>query len=117
MLKDLIKYPSYFEMHSALLDDIEEMLATKDLTHYASQLLQNGLQDDELDEALCRAIKAVTTARLPVTRHFKKVFISYGGEIKKDWLVSDLGLRLIVLNADVENPLVARLQVEILSNK
>ena len=114
--KTLIKYPSYIDTYSSLLDDIGERLAALELTHYASQLLEKGLHDEELEMAMHKAIKVLTAARFPSIRHFKKIFISQGGEIKKDWLVSELGIKLIMLNADVENPVVARLQIEILSH-
>jgi len=38
-------------------------------------------------------------------------------ELKSDWLVSDLGMRLIIMNADVSNPVTARLQVELLKDE
>jgi hypothetical protein len=118
MLKSLIVYPSYFETHSSLLDEIEDRLSEKELTHYASWLLEKGLHDEtELEEALTKAITALRAANLPATRHFKKIFICCSGELKRDWLVSDLGLRLIMMNADVSNPVVARLQIEILTSK
>jgi hypothetical protein len=116
MVESIIVYPSYFDNHSAALDDFEETLIRKTLTHYASQLLVNGLHDEmELEAALHKAITALQAVHLPAENHFRKIFISYGGELRTDWLVSDLGIRLIMMNADVSNPVVARLQIEILS--
>src|SRR2546421_2765166 len=116
MLRNLVPQ-SYFDYHTAIMDDIEDQIIASGLNHYASQLLKKGLHDQaELERSLQKAITAVITARLPATKHFRTVFICCGRELIKDWLVSDLGMRLILLNADVSNPLVARLQVEILSN-
>jgi hypothetical protein len=99
-----------------MLDEIEDRFNSRQLTHYASQLLGKCLQDEaDLDKALKKAITTLTAARLPSYKHFKKVYIC-SGEIRKDWLVSELGLRLILLNADVSNPVVARMQVKILAN-
>lgn len=118
MLNSLIIYPSYFDTHSTLMDEIEDRMVERELHHYASCLLEKGLQDEEdLELALKKAVIAMNAAHLSATRHFKKVFICVGGEIKRDWLVSDLGLKLIMMNADVSNPVVARLQIEILTSR
>src|SRR5438477_11559026 len=90
------------------------MLAAARLHHYASSLLENSLHDEhELQQALQKAIMACRAAGLPVLQNFKTIFISSAGDTKIDWLVSDLGLQLILLNADVSNPLVARLQAQV----
>lgn len=112
---NLIVYPSYFDRRS-LLEEIEEMENSRKLIHYASCLLEKGLPDeDELELALQKAITAITAARLPVHCHFRKIFVSSDHDLKTDWLVSELGLRLILMNANVLNPVVARWQVKVLS--
>lgn len=98
--------------------DWEDGLAAAHLIHYASRLLGRGLHDSgELEQALHKAIVACRAAGLPVTDNFKTIFICSGAcdTITVDWLVSDLGLQLILLNADVSNPLVAKLQVQVLA--
>ena len=100
------------------VEELEERIAEKELVNYASELLDKGIKDEEeLEIAMHKAITALSTAHLPASHHFKKIFISVGHDIKNDWLVSDLGLRLIMMNADVSNPVVAKLQIEILSGK
>jgi hypothetical protein len=117
MVQSIILYPSYYDTHSSVMDELEEKLIQLELTHYASWLLENGLHDmDELECALQKAITALNAAHLPANHHFKKIFICCSGELQEDWLVSDLGLRLIIMNADVSNPVVARLQIEVLSH-
>ena len=118
MLNTLIRYPTYFDTHTTFMEEVEDRLSSMNLREYASQLLEKCLHDEtELEEALQKAVTALVAARIPPIKHFKKVFICSGLEIKRDWLVSDLALRLIILNADVSNPAVARLQIEILSNR
>jgi|SRR5882672_633838 len=118
MQNSLVLYPSYFELHSAILDDIEDKLGDMAFTHYASQLLENGLRgEEELEAALDKAITALRAAHLPAYKHFREVFICKQEGVSKDWLVSDLGFRLIIMNADVSNPAVAKWQVEVLSSR
>jgi hypothetical protein len=96
--------------------DVEEMFFAFRQRYYASRLLLNGVHDEaELEVAVQKAITACLVAGLPLRLHFKNIFVC-SGEIKKDWLVSALALQLILLNAEVSNPLVAALQVGILSN-
>lgn len=114
MQMELMVYPSYYESHADLLDHLEEIAAERKLIHYASELLGRGFRNtDELEDALIKAFTEIRAARLPVHYHFKKVFISCEGDIRYDWLVSDLGMRLIILNADANNPILARLKVEV----
>ena len=115
MQQPMVLYSSLFDTHSSLLDEFEERVVDSSLHHYASELLDKGLHDEaELEDALHKAMTALCAAHLPCQRHIKKVFISYGDNIRNDWRVSDLALGLIIMNADVSNPLVARLQVELL---
>lgn len=114
MQAELIIYPTYHETHADFLDHLEEVIAEKGLVHYASSLLERGFHDEqELNEALYKACEAIQSARMPVHYHFRKVFICREGDIQYDWLVSDLGMRLIVLNADASNPILARLKIEV----
>jgi hypothetical protein len=105
-----------YHQYSTTPKSFDETSTVTNLTFYASQLLTQGLENlTELEKALQKALTVLTTATIPVTVHFKTVFICERRAIKKDWLVSELGLRLIILNAAVTNPAVARLQIELLS--
>lgn len=107
----------YGDIDTGFFEHLEDGFIVKNLTHYASELLRKGLHDEvELDTALHKAMNALTRASLPVVKHFREVYVSEEGMIKRDWMVSDLGYRLIIFNADVSNPVVAKLQVEVLAN-
>ena len=118
MQSNLVIYSPLSYATTGAWEDFEEKLAARDFTHYASQLLGKGFQDEAaLYRAMHKAVDALVIAKMPVTRHFRCVYISKDGQLKKDFLVTDLGFRLIILNADAANPIVARLQVEILLNR
>ena len=117
MATNLVLYSTQPDYYAELMDEVEERLAERALHHYASELLAKAIRDqDELEQALQKAMTALCAAHLPCRQHMKKVFISYGHDIKNDWLLSDLAMRLILMNADTSNPVVARLQVELLSD-
>ena len=106
---------AYFDAHSDQLES-EDRIICSGLTHYASHLVRRCFHDmDELERSMQRAIAALSAAHIPTSQHFRTVFLC-GNELQVDWLISDLGLRLLLINADVSNPHVGRLQVEILSD-
>jgi hypothetical protein len=116
MLSDVILYPSYADTYARILDDGKELFITHDLTHYASMLIENCVSDEiALGRAVQKAMTVCITAGITPTEHFRTIFIYSDHMLIRDWLVSDLGLQLIILNADVTNPVVARLQLELLS--
>ena len=96
--------------------DIEDLFFRQQCTHSVSQILQQGIiVADDPEQAVTRAIKACALAGLPVHRHFQSIYVC-AGETQKDWLVSDLAFQLIVLNANADDPIIAQMQVELLSN-
>lgn len=118
MFPDLIIYPSYADEHSTVLDDIRDIFISRRLIHYAGSLKERCLLNDtELESAVQKALTVCVTAGINPEEHFRHIFVYSGEVLGKDWLVSDLGLQLIMLNADIGNPIVARLQVELLSKR
>jgi hypothetical protein len=118
MFPDLIIYPSYADNCTNVIDDIRELLISRQLIHYAGSLLERAiLGEEELEKAVQKALVVCVSAGIVPTEHFKSIFVYAGESLKQDWLVSDLGLQLILLNADIGNPVVARLQVELASGR
>lgn len=114
MEANLIIYPSA-NTSGDYQDSIEEKLEALDFTHYASQLMGKGFEDEkDLSHAIYKAIEALAVAGMPVHRHFRCIYICEDGQLKLDFLVTDLGFRLIIVHADAANPVAARLQVETL---
>ena len=117
MLPDLILYPSYVDAYANVLDDVREILLSRHLIHYACSLQERCMLDDnQLENAVQRALRVCIAAGISPTEHFRKIFVYAGSDIRQDWLVSDLGLQLIMLNADISNPIIARMQIELLSH-
>lgn len=117
MLPDLILYPSYSDPYANILDDVREILLSRHLIHYARSLEERCMLDEEqLEKAVQKALRVCIVAGISPTEHFRKIFVYAGVSLRCDWLVSDLGLQLIMLNADISNPIIARMQIELLSN-
>jgi hypothetical protein len=112
----LTRYFARPEQEYDLFRQFETKLMEQGLVHYASWLLDRGLRDqDELEQALFKAVQAVCAARVSCREHFKRIYVCQHGQLKTDWLVSDLGMRMIIMHADPRNPAMASLQVQILS--
>ena len=113
---ELIIYPSYQQTHFSYLEELEDSLAERKLIYYASSLLNRGFDDPgELEDAISKACTAISIAGKPVHHHFRKVFIAgdHDLDLQYDWLVSDLGMKMIILNADASNPLIANLKLKV----
>lgn len=112
----LVVYSPPSEQQNHLFEELEERWSTRVLVHYASSLLERGLcREIELAQALQKAIHALNLASMPAYRHFRKVFVAMGNQLRTDWLVSDLGMRLLLLSSDTDNPVLAKMQIEILT--
>lgn len=96
------------------LDDFIDSLADRQLTCYASDLLeQRGCENmSELGQAVKRATEVCHSMHLPLRENFKVVFRSVNGKVVQDWRLSPMAYLLMVLNADPHNEMVARTQVE-----
>lgn len=94
MQEEVIVYPSYYETHSRVLDEVEDWLEQRELIHYASSLIARGVRESELEIAVRRACAAIQAAQLEVNRHFRKIFLSCDEGICYDWKISDLGMRI-----------------------
>jgi hypothetical protein len=112
----MVRYFTRFDQEYGLFQELENKVIEKGLVHYASWLLERGLHDQaELEKALQKAMQALCSARLACRGHFKRIYVCQQGQLKTDWLVSDLGMRMIIMHTDAGNPAMASLQVQILS--
>ena len=105
------KNPVYNES----FEEFRDKLFDTELSYFASDLFNYGLNaSDEIDIAIQRAIAICKTAGLTIKQNFKPVYIYKNNEIVCDWRLSSLGRKLVLLNANANNPFVARLQLELL---
>ncbi|WP_439882966.1 hypothetical protein ACSX1A_07310 [Pontibacter sp. MBLB2868] len=96
------------------LDDFLDSMADRNLTFYASDLLQvTGYESmEELSQALKRATEVCNCMHLPLRENFKVVYRSKAGSVVQDWRLSPMAYLLMVINSNSQNDLVAQLQVE-----
>lgn len=111
--------PWLFMQHSeytSVLEDVADRIIASHLTHYTSSLIGEELFDEEeLEFALHKAMETCKAAGMPLSNHFRMIFISKEGNLRRDWLVSDLGFHLVILNKEVTSPLSARLKIQVLT--
>ena len=85
------------------------------LKYLAGDLHQYAISNDEIQEAVDRAVKVCKATGIPIRENFKPVFVCRNHEIEQDWRLSPLGRKLVMLNANPANPYVARLQMELVN--
>lgn len=102
--------------YDSVMDAVADRIISSHLTHYTSTLIAKDLfEEDELELALHKAMETCTAAGMPLSNHFRMIFISASGNLRRDWLVSDLGFNLVILNKEVTSPLAARLKIQVLT--
>ncbi|PRY15621.1 hypothetical protein CLV24_102243 [Pontibacter ummariensis] len=96
------------------LEDFLDSLADRNLTCYATDLLQQRgcASIEDLGRAVKRATEVCNSMHLPLRENFKVVYRSQNGEVVQDWRLSPMAYLLMVLNSDSQNDVVARMQVE-----
>lgn len=107
----------YGQKQGQSLDDFLTALTDVELCFYASSLLDMGFQNmNEVYDAIGRAMKFFNALHIPSKAHFKIVYLYRNGDILIDWLLSPMARKLVLLNADPGNPLVARIQLQLLEH-
>jgi len=114
MLNPLVTYEySSFRALQEFIDSFQE----RNCKYYASEVFKDENFDEEetIYKAIDRAIKACISINLSVGQHFKTVYKSVNDDIYIDWKMSAFGCYLALINGDPTNPMIARLQMEIIS--
>jgi len=91
---------------------------TRNLKFYALDLYELFQYNDvlELEIAVQRAIRACKALNLKVRCHFLPVFRDLDGQLVSDWRLSATAYRLVIINGNPSNPLVAKVQLEVLKH-
>jgi len=99
----------------SLYEPYEEFFDTRrllfvPLKHLASELSEEYgyTEKEDLENALEQAFELCLALDIPIDIHFKKVYISKGNNLFTDWLLSDLGSYLLLINGSAGNPVVAQ---------
>ncbi len=88
------------------------------LRHLASELMQEyGYEDNSLKVAMEQAFEMCVIMDIPIRTHFKKVYLYENGELRSDWMLSDVGSYLLLMNGDVHTPNVAKARMYMLYSK
>jgi len=102
----------------SVLDDFVEAITDRELHYMASTLENVGFEpSEEITHAVERAMRICNNCGVPVREHFKTIYIADDAQhtVKKDWKLSKLAYSLAMLNGATDNPMVGRIQLEILS--
>lgn len=88
------------------------------MRHLASELLgEYGYDDENMKDALDKALELCMVMDIPIALHFRKVYLYEGESLKTDWMLSDLASYLVLVNGDIHNPNVAKARLYLLHKK
>lgn len=103
------------ESVSPVFDDLIENVLDVELRYKGTDLVSSGLMRfEEMQFAVKRAINICKTSQLVVRKHFKPFYVSREGVIIRDWKLSQLARKLVLVNGDSNNKVVAKIQLELL---
>jgi len=103
------------DLYDDAIEQFVDSVISRELSHFASELLQWGFHNPaEIEQSIHRAIRVCRSASIPVRSNFSPVFVCTEHAVVRDWRLSETALRLAIINADVNNPLVARVQLELI---
>ncbi len=86
------------------------------LVHLVSEIASELQWENEADQEanLKKAFDVCYHMHIPINRHFRKIFIFDAIGLTTDWLISDFGSYLLLINGNTQNYRVAKAQVYIL---
>jgi hypothetical protein len=98
-------------------DLLEEAMNERHLLFSANSLRNVGFDSPaDIAKAVERAISICICSGLSATEHLKAIYLSDNDchTLYKDWRLSRFAYTLVMLNGSCENPVVGRLQIEML---
>lgn len=96
------------------LGNFRDMFFSSRMKYLASDLLQEGLSPAEIRKSVQKAMTTCRTAELEIRQHFVPVYTQVDGMLVNDCKLSRLGYGLVLLNAEVNNPIAARWQIQVM---
>jgi hypothetical protein len=96
-----------------VLEDENKKMHSMPLRHILSEFMEDLGYCDESDvnKALLRAFEVCCTLQISIPAHFEKFYRFHDNRLEVDWLLSDLGCYLLLINGNSCNPTVAKAQL------
>ena len=80
-------------------DKFLDLLYSKGMQYFASDLLQKGFKPADIQDALERAVIIGRTSGIETRKHFAPLYTQIDGQLFNDCKLSRLGYALVILNA------------------
>ncbi len=109
----------YFEFERQIKQSIIDNLATLQCKYSAFELMDALTYHDrkEFDLIVDKAQNTCISLHIPLSCHFRTVYIAQSDGLRRDYRLSRFACYLIVVNADSDYEAVARAQVLLLMKK
>lgn len=106
----------YRQPHFSVLQDFINSLENRKFKFYASDIFDESLSEEEIHQAVQRAMQVCSSLNITINNHFKTVYKAIDEEIGIDWKMSALGAYLVLMNGDTKYQQVANFQLDVLRN-
>ena len=98
------------------LNNFQDLYYGSQMKYLASDLLNEGLSPSEILSAVQKAMTICQTAKMELRQHFIPLYTQIDGMLINDCKLSKLGFGLVLMNAEIYNPTVARYQIKVMSS-
>ncbi|MEM8965222.1 MAG: hypothetical protein AAGE93_02320 [Bacteroidota bacterium] len=92
----------------------QSALFGRQLSRALYELHTLGFGDEELHQALKRAMNACLALDLPIEQHFRCTYVCHRQAVVPSWKLSETAFRLVLLNANPIHPEVAQFQIKLI---
>lgn len=97
------------------LSNYMDLYYGRQMKYLSSDLLAEGLQPIQIQKAVQKAIAICQTAEMELRQHFMPVYTEINGVLINDCKLSQLAYGLVLLNADIYNPVTAQWQIRLMN--
>lgn len=93
-----------------------DMYFSSKMKYLASDFLKVGLSSNDIVQAVKRAINSSKNVGLEVKEHFAPVYTQVEGMLFNDCKLSKMGYAMVLLNANINLPIVAKWQSRLVND-
>ena len=112
-MNEVLIYHDQYDVEDSF-DYFQSLMFGSQLKYLASDLLNEGLTMEDVEEAIHRAMLMSRSAGMNLRKHFMPIYVDRGGAILRDCKTSRLGLAMILLNTNPEVAIAGKFQLKVL---
>lgn len=112
----IILYHNDYDVDTTSFENFLDLLYSKEMKYFASDLFQKGFSPQDIQYAIKRAVTVGRTSGIEIRKHFSPVYTQINGQLVNDCKLSRLGYALVILNGRPNLATTSEWQLNVLEN-